>query len=91
MCIRDRGKDAGEYGQNLIHTLEADIKEELLLTFKTNDITEIYGAIFAACQLFRKIGMQLSEKFNFSYPKKDDVYTLKLLRKNYKKMESLQV
>lgn len=87
----NKGKDAGEYGQNLIHTLEADIKEELLLTFKTNDITEIYGAIFAACQLFRKIGMQLSEKFDFSYPKKDDVYTLKLLRKNYKKMESLQV
>ncbi|WP_058991285.1 aminoglycoside 6-adenylyltransferase [Anaerococcus rubeinfantis] len=87
----NQGMDAGESGKNFIHTLEADLKEELILTFRSSDIMEFYSSIFAACQLFRKVGMKLAEKFEFSYPKKDDVYTLKLLRKNFKKMESLQV
>lgn len=87
----NQGMDAGENGKNFVHTLEADIKDELLLTFMSKDIMDTYEAIFSACQLFRKIGMKLAEKFEFTYPKKDDVYTLKLLRKNFKKMESLQV
>lgn len=87
----NQGMDAGESGKNFIHTLEADLKEELILTFRSSDIMGFYSSIFAACQLFRKVGMKLAEKFEFSYPKKDDVYTLKLLRKNFKKMESLQV
>lgn len=87
----NQGMDAGESGKNFIHTLEADLKEELILTFRSNDIMDFYSSIFASCQLFRKVGMKLAEKFEFSYPKKDDVYTLKLLRKNFKKMESLQV
>ena len=87
----NKGMDAGESGKNFIHTLEADLKEELILTFRSNDIMDFYSSIFAACQLFRKVGMKLAEKFEFSYPKKDDVYTLKLLRKNFKKMESLQI
>ena len=87
----NKGMDAGENGKNLIHTLEADLKEELILTFRSNDIMDFYSSIFSACQLFRKVGMKLAEKFEFSYPKKDDVYTLKLLRKNFKKMESLKV
>lgn len=87
----NKAMDAGESGKNFIHTLEADLKEELILTFRSNDIMDFYSSIFAACQLFRKVGMKLAEKFEFSYPKKDDVYTLKLLRKNFKKMESLQV
>lgn len=87
----NQGMDAGESGKNFIHTLEADLKEELILTFRSSDIMEFYSSIFSACQLFRKVGMKLAEKFEFSYPKKDDVYTLKLLRKNFKKMESLQV
>lgn len=87
----NQGMDAGESGKNFIHTLEADLKEELILTFRSNDIIDFYSSIFASCQLFRKVGMKLAEKFEFSYPKKDDVYTLKLLRKNFKKMESLQV
>ena len=87
----NQGMDAGESGKNFIHTLEADLKEELILTFRSNDIMDFYSSIFASCQLFRKVGMKLGEKFEFSYPKKDDVYTLKLLRKNFKKMESLQV
>lgn len=87
----NKGMYAGESGKNFIHTLEADLKEELILTFKSNDIMDFYSSIFAACQLFRKVGMKLAEKFEFSYPKKDDVYTLKLLRKNFKKMESLQI
>lgn len=87
----NQGMDAWESGKNFVHTLEADIKDELLLTFMSKDIMDTYGAIFSACQLFRKIGMKLAEKFEFTYPKKDDVYTLKLLRKNFKKMESLQV
>lgn len=87
----NKAMDAGESGKNFIHTLEADLKEEFILTFRSNDIMDFYSSIFAACQLFRKVGMKLAEKFEFSYPKKDDVYTLKLLRKNFKKMESLQI
>ncbi|MBS5989147.1 aminoglycoside 6-adenylyltransferase [Anaerococcus hydrogenalis] len=87
----NRAKDAGEFGENLIHTLEADIKEDVLMTFGAKDIGDIYNSIFKACQLYRRIGMELADKFDFTYPKRDDVYTLKLLRKNYKKMESLEV
>ena len=87
----NQAKNAGELGENLIHTLEADIKEDVLMTFGAKDIGDIYNSIFKACQLYRRIGMELANKFDFTYPKRDDVYTLKLLRKNYKKMESLEV
>ncbi|MDU3153643.1 MAG: aminoglycoside 6-adenylyltransferase [Anaerococcus hydrogenalis] len=87
----NKTKDAGEFGENLIHTLEAEIKDDLILTFGSRDVVDVYNSIFKACHLYRKIGMDFAEKLDFSYPKRDDVYTLKLLRKNYKKMESLEV
>lgn len=83
------GMDIGEYGNNLIHTLEANLKDDIVEVFSNPDIIDTYTAIFKLCQIFRKIGMEFAKKNNFTYPKRDDVYSLKLLRKNYKKMESL--
>lgn len=85
----NRGMDAGYFGKNLIHTLEANHKDDLLKIFSNPEIEDTYTAIFKACQIFRKIGMEFAKKQGFIYPKREDVYTLKLLRKNYKKLESL--
>lgn len=85
------GMNIGNYGDNLIHTLEADLRDEIVEIFSNSEIIDTYTAIFKACQIFRKIGMEFAKKNNFTYPKRDDVYSLKLLRKNYKKMESLLV
>lgn len=85
------GMDAGAYGKNLVHTLEADLKADLLEVFSNSDSYHTYTAIFKACHIYRKIGMDFAYKHKLTYPKEDDVYSLKLLRKNYKKMESLMV
>lgn len=83
------GMDAGDYGKNLVHTLEADLKDDLLEVFSNADSYHTYTAIFKACHIYRKLGMDFAQKHKLTYPKEDDVYSLKLLRKNYKKMESM--
>ena len=78
----------GEDGQNLVNTLEYDIKENYLLTFSHDDLMDIYFSLFKACVLFRKLAMKICEDLGYAYPKEIDVETLKVLRKNYKKLES---
>lgn len=80
--------DMGDDGQRLHNTLEVDIKESLLLTYHHDDLMDIYYSLFKATVLFRKLAMDICKKFNFVYPKEIDVETHKVLRKNYKKLES---
>lgn len=78
----------GEDGQRMRNTLEIDARENYLLTYHHEDFMDIYNSLFKACVLFRKIAMGLCEKYNFPYPREIDVETLKVLRKNYKKLEA---
>lgn len=78
----------GDDGQNLTNTLEYDIKENYLLTFSHDDLMDIYFSLFKACVLFRRLAMEICKELGYAYPKEIDVETLKVLRKNYKKLES---
>ena len=84
-----RKKDMGDNGENLKYTLEAEDYEILEETFSCAKIEEIYKSLFKACQLFRKLGLDLSEKLSYPYLKKEDVDSMKILRHNYKKIESI--
>ena len=80
--------DIGEDGQRLKNTLDIDNRENFLLTFHHEDFMDIYNSLFKACVLFRKLAMGLCEKYSYPYPKEIDVKTLKVLRQNYKTLES---
>lgn len=82
--LRNMGKD----GSNLINSLSKEYREDLELSFNTNDLVDIYTCLFKTCNLFRKVGMQEAANLGFPYNKEVDVNTLKLLRENYRKLES---
>lgn len=80
--------DKGYDGQKLKSTLDINTKENFLLTYHHEDLMDIYNSLFKACVLFRKIAMDLCEELGYSYPREIDVESLKVLRSNYKKLES---
>lgn len=80
--------DKGYDGQKLKSTLDLDTKENFLLTYHHEDLMDIYNSLFKACVLFRKLAMQMCESLGYAYPKEIDVESLKILRSNYKKLES---
>lgn len=80
--------DKGYDGQKLKSTLDLDTKENFLLTYHHEDLMDIYNSLFKACVLFRKLAMQMCEILGYAYPKEIDVESLKILRRNYKKLES---
>lgn len=82
--LRDMGKD----GSSLINSLSKEYREDLELSYNTNELLDIYNCLFKACGLFRKVGMAEAENLGFAYNKKADVKALELLRKNYRKLES---
>ena len=80
--------DKGYDGQKLKSTLDLDTKENFLLTYHHEDLMDIYNSLFKACILFRKLAMQMCQSLGYAYPKEIDVESLKILRSNYKKLES---
>lgn len=80
--------DMGYDGQKLKSTLDIDTKENFLLTYHHEDLMDIYNSLFKACVLFRKVSMGLCNDLGYEYPREIDVESLKILRKNYKKLES---
>lgn len=80
--------DKGYDGQKLKSTLDLDTKENFLLTYHHEDLMDIYNSLFKACVLFRKLAMQMCQSLGYAYPKEIDVESLKILRSNYKKLES---
>lgn len=80
--------DKGYDGQKLKSTLDLDTKENFLLTYHHEDLMDIYNSLFKACVLFRKLAMQMCQSLGYAYPKEIDVESLKILRRNYKKLES---
>lgn len=81
-------KDMGYDGQNLKSTLELDVKEDYLLSYHHEDFMDIYNSLFRSCVLFRNLAMGLCDTNGFAYPRQIDVEAMKLLRSNYKKLES---
>lgn len=81
-------RDIGKDGREFTHTLVKEYKDDLEDTFHDINPLNIYNSLFKACILFRKIGMQEADVLEFSYDRAIDVKTLKLLRDNYKKLES---
>ena len=49
---------------------------------------DIYNSLFKACVLFRRLAMNMCNVLGYAYPKEIDVESLKILRSNYKKLES---
>ena len=82
------GIDIGKDGREFSHTLAKEYKDDFEDTFHDINPLNIYNSLFKACMLFRKIGMAEAEELNFDYDRQTDVNTLKLLRNNYKKLES---
>lgn len=80
--------DKGTDGQNLKSTLEIDIRQDFLLTYHYEDFMDIYNSLFKACVLFRKLAMGICQSLSYDYPREIDVESMKLLRSNYKKIES---
>lgn len=80
--------DKGADGQNLKSTLEIDIRQDFLLTYHYEDFMDIYNSLFKACVLFRKLAMGICQSLSYDYPREIDVESMKLLRSNYKKIES---
>lgn len=82
------GRDIGKNGSEFNHTLAKEYKDDFEDTFHDNNPINIYNSLFKACVLFRKIGMEEAENLVFDYDRQTDVKALKLLRNNYKKLES---
>lgn len=82
------GRDIGKNGSEFAHTLAKEYKDDFEDTFHDNNPINIYTSLFKACVLFRKIGMEEAENLGFDYDRQTDVKALKLLRNNYKKLES---
>lgn len=80
--------DIGKDGREFTHTLAKEYKDEFEESFHDVNPLNIYNSLFKACVLFRKIGMAEAENLGFEYDRQIDVNTLKLLRNNYKKLES---
>lgn len=81
-------RDIGKDGREFTHTLAKEYKDDLEDTFHDSNPLNIYNSLFKACILFRKIGMEEAEIMDFVYDRQTDVKSLKLLRNNYKKLES---
>ena len=81
-------RDIGEDGRDFTHCLNKEYKDDLEETFHDINPLNIYNSLFKACVLFRQVAMQEAELLGFEYDRKTDVKTLKLLRNNYKSLES---
>ena len=81
---RDIGKDSSDLG----HSLSKEYKDDFEETFHDINPINIYNSLFKATVLFRKVGMDAADEMGYNYDRQTDVRTLKLLRSNYKSLES---
>jgi hypothetical protein len=82
-------KNSGLDYENISSVLETEYRDLAFETFSSSEILEIYHSLFKSCQLFRKLGLIMAHNLKFNYLKREDVEVLKILRENYKKIESL--
>jgi aminoglycoside 6-adenylyltransferase len=65
-------RDTGRYGKYLQQYLEPELWEMLQKTYSDADYKNTWEALFATCDLFRRLAIQVAEHFGFDYPHKDD-------------------
>lgn len=65
-------KNTGSFGKYLEHHLNEGDWTLFISTFSRGDYDEIWNALFAMCNLFRKASTHVAEQLGFTYPDQDD-------------------
>jgi aminoglycoside 6-adenylyltransferase len=65
-------RNPGKYGKYLRQYLEPELWEMLLRTYSDADYEHTWQALFATCELFRRLAIQVAGHFHFDYPHADD-------------------
>lgn len=82
----------GRYGENLKQYLDKDYYEDYIRIFNTFNEEKFWTSIFSLGSLYRKLGLEITRKMEFSYPKKEDVDSmsyLKFLYDNFGRSKSI--
>lgn len=70
----------GKLGQNLNKHLDKEYLNMFIKALGCGNIEELWNSIFTMASLFRKIGLEISRKLDYDYPKKEDVDSMNYLR-----------
>ena len=62
----------GKNGRFLQQQLAPRLWDRLLLTYSDADYGRTWNALFAACDLFREIALQVADRYGYVYPHEDD-------------------
>jgi aminoglycoside 6-adenylyltransferase len=62
----------GKMGKYFQKYLEPELWDSLLKTFSDASYKNTWDALFAACDLFRRVAIPLAEHYGFEYPFEDD-------------------
>ena len=73
-----------QYANELRNHLDNEQFKEFEYIVSESAKNDIWTIIFKAAQLYRSVALYISEKMNYSYPKKEDVKILSILRQLYK-------
>ena len=65
-------RSAGKEGKYLQQWLAPELWRLLLATYADADIARTWDALFAACQLFRRVALPVAAHFAYAYPHEDD-------------------
>lgn len=64
--------DAGKCGKYFERCLEPTLWAKYAATYAGAEYAEVWLALFAACDLFREIALQVADHFGYEYPAGDD-------------------
>jgi aminoglycoside 6-adenylyltransferase len=67
-------RNLGKFGKNLQGHLEPELWEMLQRTYSDAGYEHTWGALFTACDLFRRMALEVAEHFGFAYPHEDDAH-----------------
>lgn len=73
-----------QYGNGLRDYLEEQKFNEFEYIVLESSRDDIWTIIFKSAQLYRTIGLYISEKLKYTYPKREDVKIMNILREIYK-------
>ncbi|NLW52205.1 MAG: aminoglycoside 6-adenylyltransferase [Tissierellia bacterium] len=70
----------GKFGENVKQYLDKEFYEAYLRIFNTYNDEKFWTSIFTLGGLYRKLGLEIARKMDFSYPKKEDVDSMSYLK-----------
>lgn len=65
--LTDFSCSVGKCGKYLYKYIPKDMWEKYLSTYPSGDVISIWQSVFAACELFQEVSIEVSKKFIFSY------------------------